>query len=621
MSAQFTLLQERRFLPFFLTQFLGAFNDNCYKNALVVLITFQSAQLTDVAPGVLVNIAAGLFILPFFLFSATAGQLADKVEKSRLIRLVKLLELIVMLAASLGFALSSLPWLLATLFLMGAQSALFGPVKYAILPQILAEHELVGGNALVEAGTFVAILLGTIIGGLLIAVPDGTAWVSAGVVAVAVLGYLASRAIRPVPVADPQMRIACNPLVQTWQMLRFARSRRTVFLAIVGISWFWFYGAVFLSHFPGYAATVLGGDEQAVTLLLAVFSVGIAVGSLLCERLSGKRVEIGLVPLASIGLTVFGLDLWWASPAQEAGATLRPLSELLAQPGTWRILFDLVMIALCGGLYIVPLYALVQSRSAPAHRSRIIAANNILNAAFMVAAAALGAGLLAAGFGVAQIFLVTALLNAAVAIWLYTLAPAFLLRFIVWLLVHTAYRLKVEGMVHLPEKGPALIVANGVSGVDALIVLAACRRPLRWAIDQGMMRGPSCHACSAPAGPYRCLRPRKKRPVPRAHSMSWRMRWQPVWRCGMCWRVASGAAAWMRPSTRPARNRTIFGPFLPRMHRFGASTSMARPPRPPGVGWSCRKALGRRCPDGACRRPARRMRPSAWRAKSRRGEC
>ncbi|HNQ75787.1 MAG TPA: MFS transporter, partial [Pseudothauera hydrothermalis] len=468
MSAQFTLLQERRFLPFFLTQFLGAFNDNFYKNALVVLITFQAAQLTDVAPGVLVNIAAGLFILPFFLFSATAGQLADKVEKSRLIRLAKLLEVIVMLAASLGFALSSLPWLLATLFLMGAQSALFGPVKYAILPQILAEHELVGGNALVEAGTFVAILLGTIVGGLLIAVPDGTAWVSAGVVAVAALGYLASRAIRPVPAADPQMRIAWNPLAQTWQMLRFARERRTVFLAIVGISWFWFYGAVFLSQFPGYAATVLGGDEQAVTLLLAVFSVGIAVGSLLCERLSGKRVEIGLVPLGSIGLTVFGIDLWWASPVQEAGATMRPLSELLAQPGTWRILFDLVMIALCGGLYIVPLYALVQSRSAPAHRSRIIAANNILNAAFMVAAAALGAGLLAAGFGVAQIFLITALLNAAVAIWLYTLAPAFLLRFIVWLLVHTAYRLKVEGLAHLPEKGPALIVANGVSAVDAL---------------------------------------------------------------------------------------------------------------------------------------------------------
>jgi len=490
MSAQFTLLRERRFLPFFLTQLLGAFNDNFYKNALVVLITFQAAQLTEVAPGVLVNIAAGLFILPFFLFSATAGQLADKVEKSRLIRLAKLLEVIVMLAASLGFALSSLPWLLATLFLMGAQSALFGPVKYAILPQLLAEHELVGGNALVEAGTFVAILLGTIVGGVLIAVPDGTTWVSAGVVAVAVLGYLASRAIRPVPVADPQMRIAWNPLVQTWQMLRFARARRTVFLAIVGISWFWFYGAVFLSQFPGYAATVLGGDEQAVTLLLAVFSLGIGVGSLLCERLSGKRVEIGLVPLASIGLTVFGIDLWWASPVQEAGATMRPLSELLAQPGTWRILFDLVMIALCGGLYIVPLYALVQSRSAPAHRSRIIAANNILNAAFMVAAAALGAGLLAAGLGVAQIFLITALLNAAVAIWLYTLAPAFLLRFIVWLLVHTAYRLKVDGMAHLPEKGPALIVANGVSGVDALIMLAACRRPLRWAIDQGMMRGP-----------------------------------------------------------------------------------------------------------------------------------
>lgn len=490
MSSQFKLMQERRFLPFFLTQFLGAFNDNFYKNALVVLITFQAAQLTDLAPGVLVNIAAGLFILPFFLFSATAGQFADKFEKSRLIRFTKLLEVAIMLIATAAFALSSVNLLLVTLFLMGTQSAIFGPVKYAILPQMLAEHELVGGNALVESGTFVAILLGTIVGGLLIAVPDGPTWVSAGVVATAVLGYLASRAILPVPAADPKMKIAWNPLTQTWQMLRFARENRTVFLSILGISWFWFYGAVFLSQFPGYAATVLGGDEKAVTLLLAVFSVGIAVGSLLCERMSGKQVEIGLVPFGSIGLTVFGLDLWWASPALEAGAAMRPLSELLAQPGTWRILFDLVMIALCGGFYIVPLYALVQSRSEPSHRSRIIAANNILNAMFMVVAAAMGAGLLAAGLSVAQLFLITALLNAAVAIYIYTLVPEFLLRFIVWLLVHTVYRLKVDGMEHVPEKGPAVIVANHVSFVDALIIMAACRRPVRFVMDHRIFRWP-----------------------------------------------------------------------------------------------------------------------------------
>ncbi|THF64664.1 MFS transporter [Pseudothauera nasutitermitis] len=491
MSSQFKLMRERRFLPFFLTQFLGAFNDNFYKNALVVLITFQAARLTTLSPGVLVNLAAGLFILPFLLFSATAGQFADKYEKSRLIRFTKLLEVVIMLLATAAFALSSVGLMLFCLFLMGTQSAIFGPVKYAILPQVLDETELVGGNALVESGTFLAILLGTIVGGLLIAVPSGSVWVSAGTLAVAVLGYLASRAIPPAAAVDPGMKIDWNPATQTWQMLGFVRENRTVFLSILGISWFWFYGAVFLSQFPGFASTVLGGDEKAVTLLLAVFSVGIAAGSLLCERLSGKHVEIGLVPFGSIGLTVFGLDLWWASSAMDAGgATLRPLAELLAEPATWRILFDLVMVALCGGFYIVPLYALVQSRSVPSHRSRIIAANNILNALFMVVAAGMGAGLLAAGASVPQLFLITALLNAAVAIYIYTLVPEFLLRFIVWLLVHTVYRLRVQGMEHVPEQGGAVIVANHVSFVDALIIMAACRRPIRFVMDHRIFRWP-----------------------------------------------------------------------------------------------------------------------------------
>ena len=490
MSSQFKLMEQRRFLPFFLTQFLGAFNDNFYKNALVVLITFQAARLTELSPGVLVNLAAGLFILPFLLFSAIAGQFADKFEKSRLIRWTKLLEIGLMLLAALGFALMSLPLLLATLFLMGTQAAIFGPVKYAILPQMLDETELVGGNALVESGTFLAILLGTIVGGLLIEAPNGVAWVSAGTLAVAVLGYLSSRAIPPAAAVDPQMKIAWSPVRQTWQMIRFAADERTVFLSILGISWFWFYGAMFLSQFPGFAATVLGGDEKAVTLLLAVFSLGIALGSLLCERLSGKQVEIGLVPFGSIGLTLFGLDLWWASAGLEAGAAMRPLAELLAEPAVWRILFDLVMLSLCGGFYIVPLYALVQGRSAPSHRSRIIAANNILNALFMVAAAGLGAGLLAAGASVPQLFLVTALLNAAVAIYIYTLVPEFLLRFIVWLLVHTVYRLRVEGIEQVPEKGGAVIVANHVSFVDALIIMAACRRPIRFVMDHRIFRWP-----------------------------------------------------------------------------------------------------------------------------------
>ncbi|MBT0962793.1 MFS transporter [Denitromonas iodatirespirans] len=487
---QSSLLRQRRFLPFFLTQFFGAFNDNVYKNALVVLITFQAARHTEMSAGVLVNLAAGLFILPFFLFSATAGQLADKFEKSHLMRLIKLAEIGIMGLAATAFALDSLALMLATLFLMGAQSSLFGPVKYAILPQHLAETELVGGNALVESGTFIAILIGTIAGGVMIALPAGTVWVSVAVLTVALAGYLASRGIPRAPAADPALRINWNPLTQTWRTIGFTRSNRTVFLSVLGISWFWFYGALFLSQFPGYAKTVLGGDEYAVTLLLAVFSVGIGAGSLLCERLSGRHVEIGLVPFGSIGLSLFALDLWWASPVPGALGEALPFATVMAQPATWRVLFDLLMIGLFGGFFIVPLYALIQSRSAPSHRSRIIAGNNILNALFMVVAAGLGAGLLAAGVSIAQLFLMTAILNACVAVYIYTLVPEFLLRFIVWLLVHTVYRLEVRGEEQIPESGPAVIVANHVSFVDALVIMAACRRPIRFVMDHHIFRWP-----------------------------------------------------------------------------------------------------------------------------------
>ncbi|APR02992.1 MFS transporter [Thauera chlorobenzoica] len=433
MSHQFALLRQRRFLPFFLTQFLGAFNDNVYKNALVVLLTFHAARYTTLAPGVLVNLCAGLFILPFFLFSATAGQIADKFEKSRLIRLTKLLEIAVMALATAAFALESLTPMLLCLFLMGAQSALFGPVKYAILPQHLREDELVGGNALVESGTFVAILAGTLTGGVLIALPQGMAWVSAVVITLAVLGYAASRHIPAAAPAAPGLRINWNPLTETWRNFRFTRGNRTVFLSIVGVSWFWFYGAVFLSQFPAYAKDTLGGDEHAVVLLLALFSIGIGIGSLLCERLSRGRIELGLVPFGSIGLSLFAFDLWWSSPAPGAAAAALTIGEVLARGESWRALADLVAIGMFGGFYIVPLYALIQRRSEPAHRSRVIAGNNILNAFFMVIAAAMGAGLLAAGASVPQLFLVTALLNLALAAYLFSQVPEFVQRFAAWL--------------------------------------------------------------------------------------------------------------------------------------------------------------------------------------------
>ncbi|MDA0191150.1 MAG: MFS transporter, partial [Proteobacteria bacterium] len=488
--SQSRLLTTRRFAPFFATQFLGAFNDNLFKNALIVLLTFQAAQWTTLPAGVLANLAAGIFILPFFLFSATAGQLADKYDKARLARLVKLLEMLIMGVAAAGFALHSLAVLLAALFLLGLHSTLFGPVKYAILPQHLHADELVGGNALVEAGTFVAILLGTLAGGLLAGTGGDPRWVAFAGLLVAVAGYLASRGIPAAPPPAPGLTINPNPLTETWRNLGFARANRTVFLSILGISWFWLYGALFLAQFPAYAKDVLGGDETSVTLLLATFTLGIGLGSLLCERLSGRLVEIGLVPFGSIGLTLFGLDLAFASPAAlPAGAPLAT-GALLGLPGSWRVLGDLFALGLFGGFFIVPLYALVQLRSAAEQRARIIAANNILNALFMVGGALAAAGLLAAGVSIPWLFGIAATANALVALYIYRLVPEFLLRFIVWLLIHSVYRLRVEGLEHIPEEGPAVVVCNHVSFVDALVITAACRRPIRFVMDHRIFRTP-----------------------------------------------------------------------------------------------------------------------------------
>lgn len=428
MSQQFALMKQRRFLPFFLTQFLGAFNDNVYKNALVVLLTFHAARYTSLSPGVLVNLCAGLFILPFFLFSATSGQIADKYEKSRLMRFTKLLEIVVMALGGIAFAVESLPLMLFALFLMGTQATLFGPVKYAILPQHLGEAELVGGNALIEAGTFVAILVGTLSGGLLAGVTGGTLWITAGCLVVAVVGYLGSLRIPVALPPEPGLRLNPNPLGETWRGIGFARADRLVFLAILGISWFWLYGALLLAQLPAYTKDVLGAAEGGVTLLLAVFTLGIGSGSLLCARLSKQHVEIGLVPLGALGLSLAGLDLALASPAAAPRVTL-DLAALLAAPGTLRVLADLFALGLFGGLFIVPLYALMQLRSAAAQRARVVAANNILNALFMVAGALAAALLLAAGLSIPVLFGVAALANAAVALCLFRLQPDFLHRF------------------------------------------------------------------------------------------------------------------------------------------------------------------------------------------------
>jgi 1-acyl-sn-glycerol-3-phosphate acyltransferase len=489
-SSQYRLLTERRFGPFFGVQFLGAFNDNVFKQALVILLAYQTASYSAMSSDTLQNLAQALFVLPFFLFSATAGQLADKYEKSRLITITVAIELAVMALGAVGLLMQNLVLLLAALFLGGVQSALFGPVKYAILPQHLKETEIVGGNGLVEMGTSVAILVGMVYGGWMVTQPDwGIVGVAVSAMAISAAGIVLSRFIPRSPAPEPGLRINWNPVTETWRNLKFTSQNRTVWLSILGISWFWFYGAMFITQFPNLSKNVLAASEHVVTLLLIVFSIGIGVGSLLCERLSGRKVEIGLVPFGSIGLTLFAVDLWWAASSHVPHGP-QELLQFARDASHWRMLCDLFLIGMFGGFYIVPLYALIQTRSDPAHRSRIIAGNNILNAVFMVAAAALAIGLFTAGLTIPQLILVTALLNAAIALYIYLLVPEFLMRFIVWLLIHSVYRLEKSGLEHIPEEGPALIVCNHVSFVDALIIAAACRRPVRFVMDHRIFKLP-----------------------------------------------------------------------------------------------------------------------------------
>ncbi|MDS4042860.1 MAG: 1-acyl-sn-glycerol-3-phosphate acyltransferase, partial [Candidatus Competibacter sp.] len=417
--------------------------------------------------------------------------LSDKYEKSRYIRWVKLLEIAIMLGAATGFMLNSMPLLIAMLFMMGCHSTLFGPAKYSIMPQHLRESELVGGNAWVEMGTNLAILLGTILGGVLIAWPQGHTWVSGAVIVIAVLGYLSSLAIPRASAAAPDLKINWNPVGETWNILRFTYRNFTVFQSVLGISWFWFLGSVYVAQLPNFTKLTLGGGEHVVTLLLTLFAVGIGAGSLLCERMSGHKVEIGLVPFGSIGLTVFGVDLFFATPvAPPAGGELLGVLALLSQPGSWRIVVDVVLIGVFGGFFIVPLYALVQQRSEPTHLSRVIAGNNILNAVFMVAAALIAIVMLDRGLNIPQLLLLMAVFNAAVAIYIFGLVPEFLMRFLVWILVNIGYRLRTRGLENIPDEGPAVVVCNHVSYMDALVAIGCCRRPIRFVMDHQIFKIP-----------------------------------------------------------------------------------------------------------------------------------
>ncbi|HHJ34654.1 MAG TPA: MFS transporter [Gammaproteobacteria bacterium] len=478
MAGQFELLKQRRFLPFFITQFLGALNDNIFKNALIILIAFQGAQLIEGDADLLINVAAALFILPFFLFSATAGQWIDKYEKSKSIRLIKLLEVFIMLIAALAFIQGYISLLIALLFLMGAQSTFFGPAKYSYIPQHLRVVELVEGNALVQMGTFVAILTGTILGGILIADEQGRLYVASCIVFFAIAGYISSRFIPLTPSLNEDLKINRNIFSEIFRNIQFLKTNRTVFLSILGISWFWFLGATYLVQLPNYTKTILGGNEQVVTLLLTLFTIGIGAGSLLCNWLSGKRIEIGLVPFGSIGLTLFGIDLYLSQP-EAMSSTVLGIAGFLSVDYL-RLVIDVMMTGFFGGLYIVPLMALVQQRSEPEHMSRVIAGNNIINALLMVLSAITAIVVLSSGFTIAELFLLVAILNALVAIYIYTLVPEFLMRFLVWLLIHSIYHVRTKGLENIPEQGPVVLVCNHVSFVDALIIGGCIRRPVRF---------------------------------------------------------------------------------------------------------------------------------------------
>ena len=489
-SSQFSLLGQRRFAPFFATQFLGALNDNIFRNGLVILITFQGVRVMNMDHTVLANIAAFLFILPFFLFSATAGQLADKYEKSMLMRRIKLLEIGLMSLAAIALLAEHYSLLLFVLFLMGCQSTLFGPVKYAYLPQKLQSHELVGGNALVESGTYVAIIVGLIIGVEIIDFESNRQTLIAVVlIGVAITGFLASHQIPITEAVDPDLKINWNAWQETWHIISFAREEKSVFLSILGISWFWFFGAALTIQIPAYTADILHGNESVVTSLLVAFAVGVGLGSLLCERMSGHRIELGLVPVGSIGMSLFAVDLYFAQP-EAAVSTVSSISDFLSRAGSWRILADLALLGAFGGFYSVPLYALIQKRSKRRHLSRIIAANNILNALLMVSAAVISVVVLQLGLSIPELFLIIAVLNAVVAIYIYSLLPEFLMRFLAWLTINIVYRIRPIGLENIPQDGAAIVVCNHVSFMDPIILGGSVTRPMRFVMHYKIFQIP-----------------------------------------------------------------------------------------------------------------------------------
>ena len=451
------------------------------------MFSFSSVSILGLNSDVLINFAAVLFILPFFLFSALAGQLADKFDNSHLMQYVKITEILIMLFAVVGFYLESPEMLLFVLFLMGSQSAFFGPVKYGYLPRVLRKDELVGGNGMTDMGTFLAILLGMIAGAHTITISNGPVIVSVSVLVIAVFGYLSARKIPLTGAASPDLKYNYNAFSETWKIIKYSKTNRTVFLSIIGISWFWFYGAIIITQIPNFTRNYINGNEGVFVLLMGTFSISVGIGSLLCEKLSGGRVEIGLVPLGSLGLTVFAIDFYFAAgqPTIEPNALLN-VSQFMSKTYSLRILFDIFMIGIASGFYIVPLYALIQERTKDSHISRVIAANNIINSLFMVVAGIAAMLFLGNGLSIPQLILVTGIMNFIIAFYIYKMITEFLWRFIVWISLHTIYRVRTSNISKIPVTGPAVLVCNHVSFVDALIIAGYVQRPVRFVMDHNI---------------------------------------------------------------------------------------------------------------------------------------
>jgi len=485
--SQFSLLKSKNFGPFFSTQFLGAFNDNVFKNTLMLMMAFGASEKIGIDSNLIINIAAVLFILPFLLFSSIAGQITDKYEKSSLIRKIKLFEIVLMSFAAIGLIYEQYVVLLGLLFLMGAQSTFFGPAKYAILPQHLKPEQLVGGNALVEMGTFVSILLATIAAGIIMQSDYYLEVAATSIVSLSILGYLTSRTIPVAAASDSTLKISYNVFKTTYSLLSRVRETRAIYLAVMAISWFWFLGASYLTQFPVFAKETLNGDTSLVTLLLAVFSLGIGLGSMMCEKLSGEHVELGIVPIGALGMSLFGIDLYFSIPQQTESVISWWM--FLESAGNWKLLVDIAGIGISGGVFIVPLYAYIQEKSEKEFLARTIAVINIMNAIFLVGSGLAGMLFLGImGLDIGDFFFVLSIMNIVVCCYVFYQVDEFVIRFMIWVLSNTIYRVKENNLQHIPREGPAVLVCNHVSFVDAILIAGACPRPIRFVMDHNIFK-------------------------------------------------------------------------------------------------------------------------------------